>query len=392
VCETIAEGFSPLFCPTPPFQGLRQLTVSRLASADFNSGSTARLGTVSTPQLFTHAAASFLDTVGVVIVLSRLVHFQCLTHNRIVVRNMRKSFLTLLVALAGTACLAIGVAAPRVHHALSAKLPATDSNVSISQGALGPDIKTQSTGQRVIRFANNPQAVPPFLVNDLDGDVISTAAFRGKVVLLNFWATWCPPCREEIPELIDLANRYQDTLQIVGISMDDASPAEVKQFATRLGVNYPIIMGGREIISPYGGVPALPTTYIVNREGRIVQKHVGLYPTFIYEDEIRALLDMPVDASIQTFEDTGQIFLKNAALATALPGVEFAGLTPEQKKAALKRLNSESCDCGCRLTLAQCRINDTSCPVSRQLAARVVKEVAQVSSPSPATPGSSPNN
>jgi hypothetical protein len=94
-----------------------------------------------------------------------------------------------------------------------------------------------------------------------------------------------------------------------------------------------------------------------------------------------------VDATVETFEDTGQIFLKNAVLATDLPGVDFTGLNPEQKKAALKRMNSETCECGCTLTLAQCRINDTSCPVSKKLAAQVVKEIAaNAATPAPAPP------
>jgi len=96
---------------------------------------------------------------------------------------------------------------------------------------------------------------------------------------------------------------------------------------------------------------------------------------------------LPVDATIETFEDTGQIFLKNAVLATELPNVDFTGLNAEQKKAALKRMNSETCDCGCTLTLAQCRINDTSCPVSKKLAAQVVKEIAaSATTPAPTPP------
>jgi hypothetical protein len=97
---------------------------------------------------------------------------------------------------------------------------------------------------------------------------------------------------------------------------------------------------------------------------------------------------MPVEASIETFKDEGQIFLKNAVLATELPDVDFKGLTPELKKVALKRLNSEGCDCGCRLTLAQCRINDSLCPISKKLAAKVVAEVSSTS-PAPPTPASS---
>jgi hypothetical protein len=95
---------------------------------------------------------------------------------------------------------------------------------------------------------------------------------------------------------------------------------------------------------------------------------------------------MPVDKKVETFEDTGQIFLKNAARASELPEVDFSGLNAEQKKGALKRLNSETCICGCGLTLAQCRINDTACEISKGLAAKVVKEVAEAApvTPSPA--------
>jgi len=102
---------------------------------------------------------------------------------------------------------------------------------------------------------------------------------------------------------------------------------------------------------------------------------VGLYPMEVYDREIRALLKMPVDARVETFDDTGQIFLKNAARATELPGVDFSGLTPEQKKAALRRMNSENCTCGCKLTVAQCRINDETCATSKKLAAQIVSEI-----------------
>jgi hypothetical protein len=176
--------------------------------------------------------------------------------------------------------------------------------------------------------------------------------------------------------LIDLANRYKDRLQVVGVSVDDGDPADVKKFAKQAGINYPIVMADRAIVAEYGGVAALPTLFVVNPDGNVVQKHEGLFSNALYEAEVRLLLGLPVDATIETFEDTGQIFLKNAVLATELPNVDFTGLNPAQKKAALKRMNSETCDCGCTLTLAQCRINDTSCPVSKKLAAQVVKEIA----------------
>ncbi len=248
-----------------------------------------------------------------------------------------------------------------------------------SQQDSSPDADSDddADAHRPIRFASNPERMPPFLVNDVEGEVISTAHWRGKVVILNFWATWCPPCREEIPEMIDLATRYGDRLQIVGVSEDDdATPEEIREFAHNEKINYPIVMGSGGISKEYGGVPALPTSFLVDTNGRVVQKHVGLYPTAIYDREIRALLGEHIDVPVETFVDEGQIFLKNAANATELPGVDFSRLTPAQKRMALKRMNSENCICGCKLTIAQCRINDSSCSISRRLAAQLVKQAA----------------
>jgi thiol-disulfide isomerase/thioredoxin len=285
---------------------------------------------------------------------------------------MTKYFIAILLAAGiGLTGIVIGIAATRSHHIVSASA-SLPGNSAASAGSAKSDKAAQD---RVVLFASNPIPAPPFLVADIDGVPISTADWQGKVVILNFWATWCPPCREEIPEMIALANRYKDRLQIIGVSMDDGPSEEVRAFAKEIGINYPIVMWSREIVREYGGVPALPTSFVINPEGRVVQKHVGLYSGDVYEIEVRALLGLPVNATVQTFQDTGQIFLKNASLATELPGVDFKGLNDDQRKSALKRLNSESCDCGCTLTLAQCRMNDTSCPVSKKLAAKVVKEV-----------------
>lgn len=297
---------------------------------------------------------------------------------------MKRSFIFIMLVVAGFTGLAIGLGAgrsaaphivkvvPSLAHFSSAALrvaPRTESGSSASQ----------SEGH-VVRFASNPQPMPAFLVNDIDGNPVSTANWKGKVVLLNFWATWCPPCRAEIPILIDLANRYKDRVQVVGISVDDG-PEEVKQFVKDEGINYPVVMASPEIEAEYGGVSALPTLFVVNTDGKVVQRHRGLYSRALYETEIRLLLGLPADATIENFTDTGEIFLKNATLATELPDVDFSGLTPEQKKVALRRMNSDHCDCGCRLTLAQCRINDTACGVSRKLAANVIKQIASASSP-----------
>ncbi len=228
----------------------------------------------------------------------------------------------------------------------------------------------------VIRFVKDPEAAPTFREQDLTGKSISPADFKGKVVVLNFWATWCPPCREEIPELISLQTQYKDRLQIIGVSEDDDPPEKVLQFVQKAGMNYPVVMATEQVTDAYGGVPALPTSFVIDTQGRVVQRHTGEYPIDTYIQEIRSLLGLPVTERVETFADTGQVFLKNAANATDLPDVDFSRLTPEQKKTALRRMNAEGCTCGCKLTVAECRINDTSCAISKGLAAQIVKDVA----------------
>lgn len=304
------------------------------------------------------------------------------------VKQMRRSAILAFAVLSSLAVFAIGIGVVRAGrvgtgHAAN-KRPAAAAKIA------GPPAVAGQAAPRAIRLASNPQPMPPFLVNDLEGGIVSTAAMRGKVVLLNFWASWCGPCRIEIPQLIELAEKYKEQILVVGVSMDDGDPTEVRRFAAGMGVNYPVIMASRELVMAFGGVPALPTTFVVNPDGGIVQKHVGLAPGYLYEDEARALLKMPITAPVETFEDHGQMFLKNASLANELPDVNMKSLTPEQRKAALKRMNSEGCDCGCQLTLAQCRINDTACPRSKQIANQMVEEIASTQSPAHPDVGPSP--
>src|ERR1700730_8520319 len=220
--------------------------------------------------------------------------------------NNRRTLLILAVALVVTAAFGLGSAIYALHRArLAASVDA-------------------AAGAKVIRFAKNPEVAPPFLLRDINGKIVSTADFKGKVVILNFWATWCPPCREEIPELVQLQAKYKDRLLVVGASEDDDGPQKVQQFAQQHGMNYPIVMATRELIDNYGGVPALPTSFLIDPQGRVMMKHTGLYEYEVYEREVRALAGLPVDARIETFDDNGQIFLKNAANATELPDVDLS--------------------------------------------------------------------
>ena len=228
----------------------------------------------------------------------------------------------------------------------------------------------------VIRFVRDPDPAPEFKVKDLDGKDLSLAAYKGKVVLLNFWASWCGPCRAEIPGLIELQNKYKDQLQIIGMDVDDDSESDVRDVMKSESINYPVAMTTGQIRMAYGGVTALPTVFVISPEGRVVQKHVGLFNPGLYETEIRALLNLPINAKVETFNDTGEIFLRHADRATMLPGVNTEGLTPEQRAAALHKFNAETCSCGCQFTLAQCRIYDPACKVSMDRTAAIVKEVS----------------
>jgi cytochrome c biogenesis protein CcmG, thiol:disulfide interchange protein DsbE len=228
----------------------------------------------------------------------------------------------------------------------------------------------------VIRFVRDPDPAPDFKVKDLDGKEISLAAYKSKVVLLNFWASWCGPCRAEIPGLIDLQNKYKDSVQIIGMVVDDDDESEVRNVVKSEAINYPVAFATPQVRMDYGGIAALPTVFVLNSEGRVVQKHVGLYNPELYETEVRALLNLSVSVKIETFNDTGEIFLKHADRATMLPGVNTEGLTPEQRAVALHKFNAETCSCGCQLTLAQCRIYDPACKISTTRTTVIVKELS----------------
>lgn len=268
-------------------------------------------------------------------------------------------------------------------------------NVSCSASAQPNHERQQEQGQAqpTIYFVHNPDPAPEFQLSSLDDKPISLAATRGKIVLLNFWASWCGPCRAEVPDLVELQERYKDRLQVIGLIVDDDDMDAIHQFVKEFGINYPVGIAPVELRMQYGGIPALPTSFVLDTQGRVVQKHVGLRDPTLYETEIRALLGLPTGVRVETFEDTGEIFLKHADRASELPGVDFSKLTAEQKRIALHRFNAESCNCGCTLTLAQCRINDSACQVSKALTAKIIAELtgtrssSQPAKSAPAAPG-----
>ena len=131
-----------------------------------------------------------------------------------------------------------------------------------------------------------------FTVNDMNGKTVALSSFKGKVIVLDFWATWCPPCKAEIPGFVELQEAYGEKgLQVVGVSVDD--PADkLPPFATEFRMNYPVLVGlGRDDLQDaYGPMWGIPTTFLINRDGKICRKHSGLVGKDRYEKDIKALL------------------------------------------------------------------------------------------------------
>jgi cytochrome c biogenesis protein CcmG/thiol:disulfide interchange protein DsbE len=133
-----------------------------------------------------------------------------------------------------------------------------------------------------------PQA-PEFRLQSINGRAISLTDFRGKVVILDFWATWCPPCRREIPDFIALQSQYEARgLQIVGIALDE--PDKVKGFAQSAGMNYPVLLGDDDIAKLYGGISGIPTTFLIDRSGKVAGRYEGFTSKEEFEAAIRPLL------------------------------------------------------------------------------------------------------
>ena len=131
---------------------------------------------------------------------------------------------------------------------------------------------------------------PEFSLLDLNGSRLDLSAYRGKVILLDFWATWCDPCRDEIPHFVELQNKYRDRgLQIIGVSMDDG-PEPVRDFYQQFKMNYPVVMGNAKIGEAYGGILGLPIAFLIGRDSRIYAKHIGATDISVFETEVVNLL------------------------------------------------------------------------------------------------------
>jgi thiol-disulfide isomerase/thioredoxin len=227
---------------------------------------------------------------------------------------------------------------------------------------------------RATKSDSNFPAAPQFSLVSLSGEKINLDDYKGKVVLLDFWATWCGPCRIEIPGFVQLQNKYgSQGLAIIGVSMDDG-PAPVRQFYAEFHMNYPVAMGSDKLGELYGGVLGLPTSFLIGRDGRIYAKHVGFTDASVFESEIKELLAAQPDHEVADFRPVGYTASKDIRTSTPaevnsqVPGVDVSKLSPAELKEFEKLLTQEKCSCGCGRTVLNCRQVDSACQVSLQQA------------------------
>ena len=132
---------------------------------------------------------------------------------------------------------------------------------------------------------------PDFALPDLSGKTVRLSDFEGKVVILDFWATWCPPCRDEVPDFVRLQAKYREKgLAVVGLSLDAEGAKLVRPFAEEFNVNYAMLLANEETTRRFGGIVGIPTTFVLDRTGRIVRKFIGKTDLKVFEETIQPLL------------------------------------------------------------------------------------------------------
>jgi thiol-disulfide isomerase/thioredoxin len=241
---------------------------------------------------------------------------------------------------------------------------------------IAPALRTQA-----MSGGDHPDA-PPISLTDIGGKKLDLADYKGKVVVLDFWATWCGPCRIEIPGLVEMQDKYaKQGFSVIGISLDD-EPGPVVEFYKEFKMNYPVAVGNQRVGELYGGIFGLPTTFLIGRDGRVYAKHTGATSPSVLEDEVQQLLAMSPTAENIGFKPgmvagtSTKIELGDpAAIDSEIPGLNLTKLTAAQKEALKKQLVGLKCPCGCDFTVLKCRHVDRACRVSLKIAQAQMEKV-----------------
>jgi peroxiredoxin len=164
--------------------------------------------------------------------------------------------------------------------------------VAASLGLVG--CSPTRSAKPVVRDDSQRKHAPNFALKDANGKLVHLADYQGKVVLLDFWATWCGPCVIEIPWFTEFQRKYKDRgFEVLGVSMDDDGWKAINPFVAKRKINYRVVLGDDKTGDQYGGLEALPTTFVIDRSGRIASVHVGLASKKDFEDAIEKLLEAP---------------------------------------------------------------------------------------------------
>jgi peroxiredoxin len=154
-----------------------------------------------------------------------------------------------------------------------------------------PHVPAAYASMRVDTAAQAPKAAPDFELKDVDGKVHHLSEYKGKVVVLNFWATWCPPCRKEIPDFIEMSKQYEaQGVQFIGVAMDDEGLDKVKPWVASHNIPYPIFLSDGKVGPAYGEMSSIPVTYFIDRKGMIRQTYIGMRTRPIFEKDLLPLL------------------------------------------------------------------------------------------------------
>ncbi len=188
-----------------------------------------------------------------------------------------------LIILVIAALLWAGIENGRMHK-LEQELRATRAMSMPGMGNTAAPTADEQDAEGILKDLRGKPA-PAFTLTTLDGKQVSLADYKGKAVLVNFWATWCAPCKLEMPWFIDFEKEYgPQGLVVLGVTQDDAPKDEIQKFVQKIGLNYPVLIGGDKISTAYGGIEYLPSTFYIGRDGKVVAQAAGL----ISRDEVEA--------------------------------------------------------------------------------------------------------
>src|ERR1700692_3431224 len=163
--------------------------------------------------------------------------------------------------------------------------------LAVALVAVCPFLASQTAPQPSQPAPQVGQPAPDFTLKDSAGSPVKLSVYKGKVVLLDFWATWCTCCKVEIPLYVEFQNKYRnDGLVAIGVSMDDDGWKSVKPFLDEHKLNYPVVIANQELTTRYGGLPSLPMTLLIDRDGKIAESHAGMVDKDVFEKKIKALL------------------------------------------------------------------------------------------------------